>query len=181
MQVCDISKETISKKAVVMINKYGWDKLNARNLAKELKTSTKPLYRIYSGMDEIKEDVYKEIYKQYDEFITSRVDNKNAIVTLCVAYVEFAKKYQNLFISLFLSNNLKWQSIDDVLNEKWNQGAIINLVNKQGYSFDKAKELFMHVWLYSNGLATLIATNEIKLDDKEIITRIVKIYKVLAK
>ena len=90
-------------------------------------------------MDEIKEDVYKEIYKQYDEFITSRVDNKNAIVTLCVAYVEFAKKYQNLFISLFLSNNLKWQSIDDVLNEKWNQGAIINLVNKQGYSFDKAK------------------------------------------
>ena len=39
----------------------------------------------------------------------------------------------------------------------------------------------MHVWLYSNGLATLIATNEIKLDDKEIITRIVKIYKVLAK
>ena len=43
MQVCDISKETISKKAVVMINKYGWDKLNARNLAKELKISTKPL------------------------------------------------------------------------------------------------------------------------------------------
>ena len=35
MQVCDISKETISKQAVVMINKFGWDKLNARNLAKE--------------------------------------------------------------------------------------------------------------------------------------------------
>ena len=44
MQVGDIAKETISKKAVVMINKYGWDKLNARNLAKELKISTKPLF-----------------------------------------------------------------------------------------------------------------------------------------
>ena len=181
MTISDVSKETITKKAVVMINKYGWENLNARNLAKELKISTKPLYRLYNGMDEIKEDVYKEIYKQYDEFITSRVDNKNAIVTLCVAYVEFAKKYKNLFISLFLSNNLSWKSIDDVLNEKWNQGAIINLVNKQGYTFEKAKELFMHVWLYSNGLATLIATNQIALDDKEIIVRIVKIYKTLGK
>lgn len=181
MTISDVSKETISKKAVVMINKYGWEHLNARNLAKELKISTKPLYRIYKGMDEIKEDVYKEIYKQYDEFITSRVDNKNALVTLCVAYVEFAKKYKNLFISLFLSNNLSWKSIDDVLNEKWNQGAIINLVNKQGYTFEEAKNLFMHVWLYSNGLATLIATNQITLDDKEIIVRIVKIFKTLAK
>ncbi len=178
---CKLSKEMIIKKAVVMINKKGWDSLNARDLAKELKISTKPLYRIYQNMDEIKEDIYKEIYRQYDEFITSRVDNKKALVTLCVAYVEFAKYYKNLFISLFLSNNLKWQTIDDVLNEKWNQGAIINLVNKHGYTFDQAKELFMHLWLYSNGLATLLSTNKIDIEDKEIIVRIVKIFKTLEK
>ena len=178
---CKLSKETIIKKAVVMVNKKGWESINARDLAKELKISTKPLYRIYQNMDEIKEDIYKEIYKQYDEFITSRVDNKKALVTLCVAYVEFAKYYKNLFISLFLSDNLKWKTIDDVLNEKWNQGAIINLVNKSGYTFDEAKELFMHVWLYAYGLATLISTNKIELDDKEIIVRIVKIFKTLEK
>ena len=178
---CKLSREEIVKKAVVMVNKKGWDSINARDLAKALKISTKPLYRIYQNMEEIKEDMYKEIYKQYDEFITSRVDNKKALVTLCVAYVEFAKLYKNLFISLFLSDNLKWKSIDDVLNEKWNQGAIINLVNKQGYTFDEAKDIFMHLWLYANGLATLIATNQIDIDDKEIIVRIVKIYKTLEK
>ena len=95
----------------------------------------------------------------------------------------FLMRLNHLGISAywFGDNYIPPMNENDVLNEKWNQGAIINLVNKQGYSFDKAKELFMHVWLYSNGLATLIATNEIKLDDKEIITRIVKIYKVLAK
>ena len=178
---CMLTKENIIKKAVVIINKKGWDSINARDLAKELKISTKPLYRIYKNMDEIKEDLYKEIYKEYDEFITSRVDNKNALVTLCVAYVEFAKYYKNLFISLFLSDNLKWKSIDDVLNEKWNQGAIINLVNKQGYTFEEAKELFLHLWLYANGLATLIATNKIFIEDKEIIVRVVKIFKTLEK
>ncbi len=178
---CNLTKENIIKKAVIMVNKNGWDSLTARDLAKALKISTKPLYRIYSNMDEIKNDLYKEIYKQYDEFITSRVDNKKALVTLCVAYVEFAKYYKNLFISLFLSDNLKWKSIDDVLNEKWNQGAIINLVNKQGYTFEEAKDLFMHIWLYANGLATLIATNKIFIEDKEIIVRIVKIFKTLEK
>lgn len=178
---CQLTKEAIIKKAVVMVNRKGWNSINARDLAKALKISTKPLYRIYENMDAIKVDMYKEIYRQYDEFITSRVDNKRALVTLCVAYVEFAKNYKNLFISLFLSNNLKWSSVDDVLNEKWNQGAIINLVNKHGYTFLEAKELFMHVWLYANGLATLIATNELEIDDKEIIVRIVKIYKTLEK
>lgn len=179
--ISNVTKEQIIKKAVVIINKKGWENINARDLAKSLKISTKPLYRIYKNMDEIKVDIYKEIYKQYDEFITSRVDNKNALITLCVAYVEFAKYYKNLFISLFLSDNLKWKSIDDVLNEKWNQGAIINLVNKHSYTFDSAKDLFMHLWLYANGLATLIATNKIDIDDKEIIFRIVKIFKTLEK
>ena len=176
-----VTKDIVISAAVKMVKQEGWDSLNARSLAKEIGVSTKPLYRLFTGMEEIKEGVYNEVYKFYDDFVNKRVYNKNALVTLCVAYVEFAKLYKNLFISLFLSDNLKWKSVDDVLNEKWNQGAIINLVNKQGYTFDSAKELFMHVWLYANGLATLLATNKIDIDDKEIIYRIVKIYKTLEK
>ena len=177
----ELSKEHIVKVAVKMVNETGWDSINARSLAKKLGVSTKPLYRIYNNMDEIKDDIYKEISRQYDEFITSRVDNKKALITLCIAYVEFAQEYKNLFISLFLSNNLKWQSFENVLDEKWNQSTIINLVNKHGYSFEEAKSLFMNLWLYANGLATLIATNEIKIDEKEILVRLVKAYKVFAK
>ena len=108
---------------------------------------------MYKNMDEIKEGIYKEIYRQYDVFINSRIDNKKALLTLSIAYVEFASKYKNLFICLFLSNNLKWKSLDNVLDEKWNQSIIVNLVNKQHLSFDDAKTLFMNYWLYVNGQA----------------------------
>ena len=174
-----VSSEQVVDNAVLMVKKNGWDSINARSLAKELEISTKPLYRLYNGMEEIKAAVYKKIYQEYDEFITHRVDNKNALITLCVAYVEFAKENENLFKSLFLSNNLNWSSIENVLDEKWNQSTIINLVNKHGYTFENAKSLFMHMWLYANGLATLIATNDIEMDDKEIIKCLVKIYKDL--
>lgn len=177
----ELSKEHIVKVAVKMVNDTGWDSVNARSLAKKLNVSTKPLYRIYNNMDEIKEDIYKEISRQYDEFINSRIDNKKALITLCIAYVEFAQEYKNLFISLFLSNNLKWKSFENVLDEKWNQSTIINLVNKHGYSFEEAKSLFMNLWLYANGLATLIATNDLVIDEKEILVRLVKTYKAFAK
>ena len=179
--VVELSKERIVKVAVKIVNDKGWESVNARSLAKALGVSTKPLYRIYNNMDEIKEDIYKEISHQYDEFITSRIDSKKALLTLWIAYVEFAQEYKNLFISLFLSNNLKWKSIENVLDEKWNQGAIINLVNKHGLSFEQAKNLFMNLWLYANGLATLIATNEITIDKNEILVKLVKLYKALTK
>ncbi len=175
----DISKEQIVKMAVKMVNDNGWNSVNARSLAKNLGISTKPLYRIYKNMDEIKVDIYKEIKHQYDIFLTSRIDSKKALLTLCIAYVEFAQTYKNLFVSLFLSNNLKWSSLENVLDEKWNQSTIINLVNKKGLSFEEAKILFMNMWLYSNGLATLIATNELKIKEDEILVKIVKMYKLL--
>lgn len=177
--VKELTKDYIVKVAVKMVNDNGWESINARSLAKKLKVSTKPLYRIYKSMDEIKSDIYNEISCQYDEFIISRIDNKKALITLCIAYVEFAQKYKNLFICLFLSNNLKWKNIDNVLDEKWNQSTIINLVNKHGYSFDEAKHLFINMWLYANGLATLIATNEIIIEEKEILVKLVKNYKML--
>ena len=81
----ELSKDYIVKVAVKMVNDKGWDSVNARSLAKALNVSTKPLYRIYNNMEEIKADIYKEISHQYDEFITSRVDNKKALITLCIA------------------------------------------------------------------------------------------------
>ncbi len=179
--VVELSKDRVVEVAVKIVNEEGWDSVNVRKLASKLGISTKPLYRIYKNMDEIKEDIYKEISKLYDEFLTSRIDSKKALLTLCIANVEFAQEYKNLFISLFLSNNLKWQSIENVLDEKWNQGVIINLVNKHGLKFDEAKNLFMNLWLYASGLATLIATNDIKMDEKEILVKLVRMYKSLVK
>ena len=176
-----LSVEDVVARAKAIVASKGWEELNARGLAKELGISTKPLYRMFKGMDEIKDLVYESIYKFYDEFVTSRIDKDKALITLCVAYIEFAQEHKNLFKTLFLSNNLSWKSIDSVLDEKWNQSAIINLVNKHGYTFDSAKVLFMHIWLYSNGLATLLATNDMRLDSDEIVKRIVTVYKDLIK
>lgn len=179
--VVNLTKEDVVLKAKAIVASTGWESLNARGLAKELGMSTKPLYRMFEGMEEVKSLVYENIYKFYDEFVNSRIDKDKALITLCVAYIEFAQEHKNLFKTLFLSNNLNWKSIDSVLDEKWNQSTIINLVNKHGYTFESAKALFMNMWLYANGLATLLATNDIVIDSNDIVKRIVTIYKELVR
>ena len=144
-----ISKEELLSSALKMVEASGLESINARSLASAAGISTKPIYRLYKSLDDLKTDVNEIIKKEYDEFINKRVDNKNALITVCVAYVEFAGMHKNFFRSMFLSNNLSWNSPDDVLNEKWNQSTIINLVNKHGMSFENAKKLFTNVWLYS--------------------------------
>lgn len=178
--IIELSKKQVVNEALKIVNEKGWDSLNARGLAKNLCVSTKPLYRIFGGMEEIKIEVYKEIYIVYDNYVNENIDNKNPLLSICISYVEFAQQYKNLFVSLFLSNNLKWSSVDEVLDEKWNQATIVNLVNKQGMTFKEAKKLFIDLWLYSNGLATLVATNEMKMSQNEIRERIVEIYKNFA-
>jgi len=176
-----IDKETLLKVAMGMVEASGIESINARSLANMAGISTKPIYRLYTSLEDLKRDVNELIKREYDSFIMKRVDNKNALITVSVAYIEFAQMHKNYFRSMFLSHNLNWTSVNDVLNEKWNQSTIINLVNKHGLSFEAAKDLFMHVWLYANGLATLIASNELTIDNKEILVRVVKIYKELSK
>ena len=59
--VIELKKERIVQVAVKMVNAKGWEAVNARSLAKELGVSTKPLYRIYKSMDEIKKDIYNQL------------------------------------------------------------------------------------------------------------------------
>ena len=80
-----IDKETLLSVALKMVELYGMESINARSLAAEAGISTKPLYRLYSSLDDLKKEVNDIIKKEYDEFIMKRVDIKNALITLCVA------------------------------------------------------------------------------------------------
>ena len=52
-----IDKETLLKVAVNMVEKSGLESINARSLATSAGISTKPIYRLYTSLEVLKEDV----------------------------------------------------------------------------------------------------------------------------
>ena len=67
-------------------------------------------------------------------------------------------------------------------NSDTNAEKIREILSKQtGLTKAKSVEFHKRMWLYANGLATLIATNEIKIEEQEILVKLVKFYKILVK
>ena len=64
-----ITKQDILNAGIQLIRENGIRSVNARSLAKSLSCSTKPLFRIYKNMEELKKDIKKELDNYYNDFM----------------------------------------------------------------------------------------------------------------
>ena len=82
-----ITKQDIINAAIQLVRENGISSVNARNLAKTLNCSTKPLFRIYTNMDEIKEDIKIELDNYYNSFMESKINDENRLLSQGLAYI----------------------------------------------------------------------------------------------
>ena len=64
-----ITQQDIINAGIQLIRENGIRSVNARSLAKSLSCSTKPLFRIYKNMEELKKDIKKELDNYYNDFM----------------------------------------------------------------------------------------------------------------
>lgn len=163
-----IKKEDVIKAALSIVKEQGIAQINARSIAVLLCCSTKPLFRLYLNMKDLKDDLYKEIDKIYDAFIKERLDKNHLLYSQSVAYVQFAREENNLFQAMFLSHTLDGISLGDVEDAEWNQKAIQSVMSEKCVDRKSACQIFIDMWLYSCGIAMQIITNDMKISDDEI-------------
>lgn len=61
------TEEILLDCAFEMVKKNGIDSVNARDLAKELGCSTKPIFRVFASMDDLKYAIYERASNLYNE------------------------------------------------------------------------------------------------------------------
>lgn len=163
-----LSKTDILNVAVQLVRNDGISGLNARSLAAALDCSTKPLFRIYRNMDDLKTDVIAELDNYYNSFMDRRMTEENRLLSQGIAYVEFARGEKQIFNTLFMNRTMSGSSLQDIANAEWNRPSIENAGRVTGLPIDKAERLFINFWLYSHGIATQIVSNGINISADEI-------------
>jgi len=164
-----VSRNDILIASIFLIRNKGIENVNARSIAKALNCSTKPLFRVYENMAELKEDVYGKATEYYESFLfRKRAGEEDAFLSMGLNYVRFAVAEKELFKFIFLSNNLKIKSLDELAGPQNARKMIEHLVASTGLQNKRAKELFAELWLLVHGIATILATNPCELDDSEI-------------
>ena len=175
-----ISKNNVLSASLELIKDEGVEKLNARNIAKRLKCSTNPLFRIYKNMEELKKDVYLEAVKYYEKYLFSRTfENTSSFLQMGLNYIYFAKEEKELFKFIFLSDNIELDSFHSIADMIDNPEIICEIVKVTGLDDYSSKELFSNVWLLTHGIACTIATNQYPFNDNEIRNILANSYKGL--
>lgn len=172
-----ISKGDIIKTAVGLVRERGIESINARSLANTLNCSTRPLFRIYRNMEELKGDVFEELNKYYNCYMDSKMISENKLINQCINYIQFAQKEPIIFSILFMSKAIKGLSIQDIIQTEKNEFLIEDIIDITGLPIDKASNLVINMWFYSHGIATQIVSNGIAISSKEITTLIENAFK----
>ena len=158
-----ITKQDIINAGIQLIRENGIRSINARSLAKSLSCSTKPLFRIYKNMEELKKDIKKELDNYYNDFMEKNITNENRLLSQGISYIEFACSEKMIFSSLFMNMTMAGSSLQDIIHAEWNRASIENAKALTGLSTEKAEMLFINFWLYSHGIATQIVSNDIDI------------------
>lgn len=172
-----VTKDMILNTAFLLTKEEGMESVTARKLAAKIGCSTQPIFRVYTNMNELYEELHQkaiDAFSDYYENFKSEVETP--FVHLGLAYINFAKEESKLFSLLFLSENRGNKSLYELLNGK--AGAVSKEINKaaaQGCA--NPSGLFMKMWIFIHGCACMVLTGDYDLTKEETIDLLSDIFK----
>ena len=152
------SREAVLNAAYQLIRREGPHALNARAVAKELGGSTQPIFRLFSGMEELKQAVTELALTTWKDCLRERLlGSAFPYLTIGMSFLLFARDEPELFKLLFMRDRVSDGSCTDY-NVNWGIPLIEDSVK---VDIETARKLYERNWLYCYGLAVSIATKYI--------------------
>lgn len=163
-----ISKEEISRAAFEITKERGIEAVTAKSVAKRLNCSTQPVYWVFDTMDNLRRDIIREANKEYNKYLLTEIHGLPKYKSAGWNYIRFAKELPELFKLLYMTNRQENINIaESDLDE--NKDYIISLIIEQNnLSKKNANDLYVNMWLFSHGIAAMLATKTVSLSDAEI-------------
>ena len=158
------TKEEITNAALNVTRKKGMTGLTARALAAELGCSVKPIFGLFKNMEEVQQAVIKSADILYRSYLKEDMEKGlyPPYKSSGMAYIRFAKEERELFKLLFMRD----RSHEAIKEDTEELTTILQIIReKTGMSEKEAYEFHIEIWIFVHGIATMIATNYLNLDE----------------
>ena len=166
-----ITKDEIIAAAVGLVRSEGESALNARRIAAALGCSTQPIFSNFASMDELRLAVADAAEAELDAFIARETKSGRypPYKASGMAYIRFAREEKELFKLLYMRDRTGERIPDDT-----DLGTRMEtLVQRNtGLADDSARLFHLEMWAYVHGIAVMLATNYLTLDE-ELVSRMV--------
>ena len=177
-----VSREQVLSMAFEMTREHGFEELTARKLAEKLGSSTQPIFRAYENMDMLKKDLFFKSAEFFSDYmLKKRSGNTPAYLSMGMAYIELAQSERHLFKLLATIEDYGADEVHEFLQQGDCTELLEKLPDTKALSLEQKKELFLMVWMFTHGVATMVTSRRVKLSDKEVKRMLTKAYEGFVK
>jgi AcrR family transcriptional regulator len=149
------TRQQIVKIAFDNVRKKGWDTVSARSIARELGSSTRPIYSFFKSMASLKEAVLQKALEMLFTFQTAK-RTEDPFLDMGVGILVFARQEKNLFRFLNDERNMEIKKKYDreIFNAAYDR--LSNYEKFSGFPDELKKEFMFTMWIYTLGMVALI-------------------------
>lgn len=170
--VIDVIK--IEEAAFEIVRNQGLEMLTARNIAKYIGCSTKPIYRVYENMEELENKTVCVIVEFMGSFIQNYHKTGKPLLDIGLGYINFVKSEKNLFSLISTTRINEKIGIDDN-NQEFHRLLAIELKGK-GFSQEKLLEIAEQILTYTYGLAMMLYLDIRHWTEDELADKLIKFF-----
>lgn len=174
-------KEEIVAAALAVIEREGLEGLTARSLAAELGSSARPIFTLFDSMEEVQTEAIAAAKALYAAGVEEGLRETPAFRGVGKAYIRFAGEHPKLFRLLFMRETKTPPDLKRVLSTIEDGYEKILSSVRDGYGLDEERSvrLYQHMWIYSHGIATLVATGVCVFSGEEISRQLTEVCSAL--
>ena len=164
------TREEIINKAFEMTRQRGIDAVVARELGKELGTSSSPIFTAFKNMEELQKEVRKAAMREFEKCVSDAVNYTPAFKYVGMKMIEFAIKEPKLFQLLYMREHDGSQTYSMLIDELGDTVQVCIDIMQKDYALTKqeAELLFRQVWLHTFGICVLVAGKVCQITPEEI-------------
>lgn len=173
-----VTKEMIVDAAYEIARKAGMENINARTVSEKLNCSTQPVMYHFTTIEELKKAVYAKADCYHSEYLMNIKDpQKGTMLGIGLNYIRFAIEEPHLFRFLFQSNFFTGTTLLEMIDAEELMPILLAMQGAIGGSVKQVKEIFLMVFLFAHGYASIIANNSLEYDEELIQSHIERAYR----
>lgn len=173
-----ITRDMVIDAAFEVARKTGAENINARTVSKKLNCSTQPVMYHFATIETLKKTVYAKADSYHSAYLMN-INNpqKNVMLEIGLNYIRFAIEEPHLFRFLFQSDGFNGTTLLELIDAEELTPVISAMQESAGEgSIEQIKEIFLTIFLFVHGYASIIANNSLEYDEELIKAHLERAY-----
>lgn len=167
-----VTKGMVLDAALAIVREQGEDALSARTVAQRAGCSVQPIYSLFGDMQELVRQLYDHARAWVSAYNREHEhDGKNPFESNGLSHLRLARTERPLFCFLYLSPHMDATGFEEVYEGVAIDGVQECIEELGRLSPDAARKLYLHMIVYTHGMAAMLATGA-QFSDEELYERL---------